>query len=255
MQTLLATVDFKLDSDHLVFAGDLVSKGPSSTAAVDIAMASQASCVRGNHEDRVLLAYRDLQIHHSLPPHPIDPSEVIRTGRPPDPGNPKKAKEAVTGIAVDEFTDNESFLSGDHVDQVLAKSFSKEQIKYLASCPVILDVGPIVGMGEVRVVHAGLVPGVSLHRQDPISVMQMRTIDLETHVPSHVNDGTPWTKVRVALVSTCVKSRSDSSVADADRSSDMEQISIFLTEERALHHHLRSRLEAWSSAWQIHEGH
>lgn len=176
-------MEFKLGSDHLIFAGDLVSRGPASSEAVDLAMASQATCVRGNHEDRVLLAYRDMQIHHSLPPHPIKVSEGTEAAYPPGPGT----------------KDGESFLSGDHVEQVLARSLSHEQVQYLASCPVILDVGPIQGLGEVRVVHAGLVPGVALQRQDPVSVMQMLTLDLATHVPSHVNDGTAWSKVRHAL--------------------------------------------------------
>lgn len=60
---------------------------------------------------------------------------------------------------------------------------------------MILDVGPVDGLGDVRVVHAGLVPGVSLQRQDPISVMHMRTLDLNSHVPSPVNDGMPWNKI------------------------------------------------------------
>ena len=204
MQTLLSRLDFQVGSDHLVFAGDLISKGPSSPAAVDFAIALQASCVRGNHEDRVLLAYRDMQIHHSLPPHPDHPSEGEEISYPPDPGNPNKAKEAEPDAKPDEDTDAQSFLSGDHVDQVLARSLSKQQVQYLASCPVILDIGPIKGLGEVRVVHAGLVPGVSLRRQDPISVMHMRTLNLETHVPSMVNDGTPWSKVRNDLSSMCL---------------------------------------------------
>lgn len=184
MQALLSKLKFKLGSDHLIFAGDLISRGPSSSETVDLAMASQATCVRGNHEDRVLLAYRDMQIHHSLPPHPIKVSEGTEAAYPPEPGN----------------TDRESFLSGDHVEQVLARSLSHEQVQYLASCPVILDIGLVQGLGEVRVVHAGLVPGIALGRQDPVSVMHMLTLDLETHVPSHVNDGIAWSKVRLALL-------------------------------------------------------
>ncbi len=191
MQALLSKLKFKLGSDHLIFAGDLISRGPSSSETIDLAMASQASCVRGNHEDRVLLAYRDMQIHHSLPPHPIKVSEGTEAAYPPEPG--PNAKPA-------ENKDGESFLSGDHVEQVLARSLSNEHVQYLASCPVILNIGPIQGLGEVRVVHAGLVPGVALRRQDPVSVMHMLTLDLATHVPSHVNDGTAWSKVRYALL-------------------------------------------------------
>lgn len=195
MEALLSEVDFKLGSDHLIFTGDLISKGPSSPEVVDLAMASHASCVRGNHEDRVLLAYRDMQAHDSLAPATDHGSHGKDVPPPPAPGNPNKAREAEPDAKVDETIDHESFTSGDHVNQQLARTFSEEQIGYLASCPVILDVGPIDGLGEVRVVHAGLVPGVSLQRQDPISVMHMRTLDLKSHVPSRVNDGFPWNKV------------------------------------------------------------
>jgi hypothetical protein len=55
--------------------------------------------------------------------------------------------------------------------------------------------GRVARMGEVVVVHAGLVPGLKLEGQDPVAVMNMRTVDLETHVPSERRDGMAWTKV------------------------------------------------------------
>jgi hypothetical protein len=48
-------------------------------------------------------------------------------------------------------------------------------------------------LGEVVVVHAGLTTGVSLRKQDPVSVMNMRTI--KHGVPSDKREGTVWTKV------------------------------------------------------------
>jgi hypothetical protein len=62
---------------------------------------------------------------------------------------------------------------------------------------VILRVGPIEGMGEVVVVHAGLVPGVDLENQDPSAAMNMRTLDPETRVPSSSASGTHWAEVSV----------------------------------------------------------
>ncbi|KAL8820085.1 MAG: hypothetical protein Q9191_007588 [Dirinaria sp. TL-2023a] len=194
LEALLSELDFKMGSDHLVFTGDLISKGPSSPAVVDLAIASHASCVRGNHEDRVLLAYRDLKTH-AVAPHTNYHFRGEEIPAPPHHGNPNKVREAEPDAKVDETIDGESFSSGDHVNQQLARALSGEQIEYLASCPVILDVGPVDGLGDVRVVHAGLVPGVSLQRQDPISVMHMRTLDLNSHVPSPVNDGMPWNKI------------------------------------------------------------
>jgi hypothetical protein len=43
-------------------------------------------------------------------------------------------------------------------------------------------------------VHAGLVPDTPLEKQDPFHVMNMRTIDLKTRIPSSSHTGTPWEK-------------------------------------------------------------
>jgi hypothetical protein len=92
--------------------------------------------------------------------------------------------------------DEESYSSSREArERALARSFSDEQAEWLSSCPVILDLGSVPGMGPVVVVHAGLVPDVELEKQDPSSVMTMRTIDLETHVPSPKKKGMNWAKV------------------------------------------------------------
>ena len=192
MENLLAEVQFEARTDHLIFAGDFVSKGPSSPAVLDLAMSAHASCVRGNHEDRVLLAYRDLYSHRLT-----REQRGEKAPSPPAAGMPEDMRQ---NVSEDEGADleEESFSQGDAVDRRLAQSFTKRQIDYLASCPVILDIGHIKHLGNVHVVHAGLVPGVRLERQDPMGVMHMRTIDLDTHVPSSSAKGTPWFKVRVS---------------------------------------------------------
>ena len=193
MENLLAEVQYEARTDHLVFAGDFISKGPSSSEVIDLAMSAHASCVRGNHEDRVLLTYRDLYSHRLTQEQR---GEVAPS--PPPSGMPEDMKQS---DSEDEGEDTGvvSFSHGDAVDRRLAEGFSKRQIDYLASCPVILNIGRIKGLGDVHVVHAGLVPGVRLERQDPMGVMHMRTIDLETHVPSSSAKGMPWFKVRIYL--------------------------------------------------------
>lgn len=189
VDNLLAELLYEARTDHLIFAGDFISKGPSSPSVVDFAMSAHASCVRGNHEDRVLLAYRDLYSHRLT---------QEQTGRkapsPPAAGMPEDMRQNDSEDE-SESLEEESFSHGDAVDRQLAESFTKRQTDYMASCPVILDIGQIKGLGDVRVVHAGLVPGVRLERQDPLGVMHMRTIDLDTHVPSSSAKGTPWFKV------------------------------------------------------------
>ena len=189
MDILLAEVQYEARTDHLVFAGDFISKGPSSPAVIDIAMSAHASCVRGNHEDRVLLTYRDLYSHRltqeqreqKTPSSPAAgmPQDMRQNDREDEGENPKE----------------DSYSNSDSVDRRLAEAFTKRQIDYMASCPVILNLGQIRGLGDVHVVHAGLVPGVRLERQDPMGVMHMRTIDLDSHVPSSSAKGMPWFKV------------------------------------------------------------
>lgn len=186
MVGLLTKVSYNAGHDHIIFAGDMISKGPSSASVIKLAMSMKASCVRGNHEDRVLLAHRDIN-SHSISLKSLKKEKL----NPPDPSSEKSGNPA----SGDGSLDAELFSHGNGIDRELAGSFSQKQIDYLASCPVILRLGQIRGMGEVHVVHAGLVPGVKLERQDPTGVMNMRTIDMETHVPSRGANGTPWNKV------------------------------------------------------------
>ena len=188
--SLLAKVQYEARSDHLIFAGDFISKGPSSPAVVDLAMSAHASCVRGNHEDRVLLAYRDMYSHRMTHEQKAQKSQKVPP--PPMPGMPE---DMLQNEPPEDIVGEESFEHGDLVDRRLAKSFTKRQIDYMAGCPVILDVGHVKGLGDVHVVHGGLIPGVRLEKQDPVGVMRMRTIDLDTYVPSGNTKGTAWFKV------------------------------------------------------------
>ena len=162
---LLDKVSFSAeDGDHLIFTGDLINKGPDSIGVVDLARELSASCVRGNHEDRVLLLRREMAATNTL--------------------------EGPDEVGSYFYTNRETR------ERALARSLNDEHAHWLDTCPVILDVGQIPGMGRVAVVHGGLVPGVELEKQDPLSVMTMRTIDLETHMPSPSSEGMNWAKVR-----------------------------------------------------------
>ncbi|KAJ5794914.1 Molybdenum cofactor biosynthesis MoeB [Penicillium paradoxum] len=163
LMLLLKKVSFdQKRGDHLIFVGDMINKGPDSAGVVDLAREHSASSVRGNHEDRILLLR----------------NEMVKSG----------TLAAAAG--------EESSLSSQERDErALARSLSDEQVQWLENCPVILNVGPVPKMGQVVVVHAGLVPGVELEKQDLLSVMTMRTIDLDTHVPSPKKKGMNWAKM------------------------------------------------------------
>jgi hypothetical protein len=159
LQALLKKVQFDPKKDHLVTTGDMIAKGPDSLGTVDLLREIGASCVRGNNEDRILLLAHDLN------------SSLLRHNGGSAGGNTSLEKSS-------------SPLSKPP-DESLSGSLNADQINYLQSCPVILKVGQVKALhGDVVVVHAGLVPGVPLDDQDPISVMTMRTIDLHSHTPS-----------------------------------------------------------------------
>ncbi|KAF2732090.1 Metallo-dependent phosphatase [Polyplosphaeria fusca] len=171
LERLLHKLSFDKHNDHLILLGDIVSKGPDSAGVVSLASLLSASCVRGNHEDKLLLSIA------------------------------KREKRLITPTALEiadttpyEDLEDEAQAQGNHKLRKLAKSMSKANIKWLKTCPVILHIGQVPHIGDMVAVHAGLVPGVSLDRQDPFQCMNMRTIDLDTRIPSETREHTPWTK-------------------------------------------------------------
>jgi hypothetical protein len=178
VQELLKKLDFDQRRDHLVFAGDMISKGPDSPSVVDLARSVGASCVRGNHEDRTLLALSSMR--GNLPPTPTAGRAV------PSSTGTREAKGS--NDMIDEFS------HGDDAHLRLALSLSPAQVDWLAECPCILHLGRLAGK-DWSVAHGGLVPGVDWERQDPFQVMNMRSIDLATRVPTEQRVGEPWYNV------------------------------------------------------------
>jgi len=174
LEALLVKVDFDEKHDHLILAGDMISKGPDSPGVVDLAMKLGATGIRGNHEDRIILTYDDMVADHISMDTP-GPSE-----------DRDKLQDALEEV---------SFSHGDYKDRALVRALGQKRIKWLKKCPVILRVGQLGSLGEVIVVHAGLAPNVELKKQDPFMVMNMRTI--KDGVPSDERDGTGWMKVRL----------------------------------------------------------
>ncbi|KAK0633236.1 Metallo-dependent phosphatase-like protein [Immersiella caudata] len=157
LQALLEKISFDHHhGDHLVFAGDIVTKGPDSAGVIKLAMDVGASGVRGNHDDNVLLAHKGLQKKKKKKQH-------------------RKKKKYHKSI------------DSKHVDhaRAVARSLSPKQIRWLSSLPIVLRIGQVTNAtsedmpwdaGEIVVVHAGLVPGVPLEEQDPWAMMNMRTL-------------------------------------------------------------------------------
>jgi Calcineurin-like phosphoesterase len=159
---LMQKVDFNPDTDHLVALGDVVNKGPDSLGVIDYLRAHNASCVRGNHEDTLLLMLNDVK------------SSSLRSADPDGHVGKPRDHDPLTK---------------------LIRGLTSSQISWLRSLPIILRIGNVKGIGDIVAVHGGLVPGIPLQSQDALSVMNMRSIDLRTHIPSklHEHKGSiPW---------------------------------------------------------------
>ncbi|KAJ9661025.1 hypothetical protein H2198_002184 [Neophaeococcomyces mojaviensis] len=171
LEALLHKSKYDPMKDHIIALGDVVKKGPKSREVVDYLMEQRASCVRGNQDDRILLAAKAV----------FEPSATSQTKGHDREHKRHPKKDPKTGKEREE--------------QELASSFAPEQLKWLAECPIILRVGELQPFGNIIAVHGGLVPGIALEHQNPYSVMNMRIIDVQTRAPSeeHFRDGSvPW---------------------------------------------------------------
>ncbi|KAF7544659.1 hypothetical protein G7Z17_g9777 [Cylindrodendrum hubeiense] len=140
LNELLKKTKFDPANDHLISVGDTVNKGPNSAEVVHRLMELKASAVRGNHEDRVLVAWAGV--------------------------NEQQGVEAYLD------SDFAAAQRGESLDVKTARSLNATQIEWLESLPVILTIEPM----SMYIVHAGLVPGLPLQQQDPWAVMNMRTM-------------------------------------------------------------------------------
>lgn len=169
LERLLAKLNFDTTRDHLVCAGDMISKGPDSIGVLDLLIQLGASAVRGNHEDGVLNAWKKLHRKSASWQQDIDSDSDVNGAVE---GRGKKQKH-----------------------KALAKQLKRKHVEWLEDLPLILKIGDIEGMGSLVVVHAGLMPGLKLKRQDPYIVMNIRTINLRKLIPSERHKGSVWAKV------------------------------------------------------------
>ncbi|RPA82002.1 Metallo-dependent phosphatase [Ascobolus immersus RN42] len=149
LRALLKKVNHDQSKDHIILLGDMITRGRKSLEVLNYAMSLNASCVRGNHEDRILL------LRKQIVKHPKSTHELERNSN-------QKLKAEIK----------------------LARKLTNEQTRWLEECPVILNINDVPGVGHVAAVHAGLRVGVPLAKQDPVQVMNMRSIDPTTGTPT-----------------------------------------------------------------------
>ncbi|KAI0552448.1 Metallo-dependent phosphatase [Xylaria curta] len=217
LEALLRKAEFSAArGDTVVFAGDMVNKGPDSAGVIELAMKIGAFGVRGNHEDRVLRAWEYLEdkkrakgegVESNSNSDDDDDEEEDENGIITDAKDTESEEIQNSGSEGSEGEEEEEDASHDkkhkeknhkkkkgkkdkkknkkkghkhkphHRDIVTAKSLKPEHRAWLSQLPLILRIGDLgPRYGEVLVVHAGLVPGIPLESQDPEAVMTMRTI-------------------------------------------------------------------------------
>ncbi|KAL2269581.1 hypothetical protein VTJ83DRAFT_1765 [Remersonia thermophila] len=176
LQALLRRIGFdSRQGDHLVLAGDIVTKGPDSRGVVQLAMDLGASAVRGNQDDRVLAAAREMRRLG------LDEKGEREDDAEHDDNDDNDDDENEDEDEDDERLDVDARRRV-HLRKV-ARSLSRAQLAWLRSRPLILRIGPLPdasaapwNASTIAVVHAGLVPGVPLEKQDPWAVMNMRSL-------------------------------------------------------------------------------
>ncbi|TLD22319.1 hypothetical protein PspLS_07720 [Pyricularia sp. CBS 133598] len=181
LEALLKKVKFEREQgDHLVLVGDMVNKGPDSAGVIDLAMKLRASAVRGNNEDRVILAHHSMK-NKAVPGTDGDDGPAAFGVSAEADVHEEVDKDAPLSFALPEpatdTLEQNPFSHGDQSDRTTVYSLSPSQLNWLSNLPVILRVGTIreSPFANLVVVHAGLVPGVELKMQDPWAVMNMRT--------------------------------------------------------------------------------
>ncbi|KAI1378951.1 Metallo-dependent phosphatase [Hypoxylon crocopeplum] len=221
LNALLAKVGYSgARGDEVIFTGDMINKGPNSAGVVDRAMAIGARGVRGNHEDRVLRAWARAQKNKKK-------SKKTKHGRNSAVEVDGREQEQEVEVAVEEEQEEEEDVEAQHLskseraDRATAASLTRAQLSWLAALPVILRIGAVSPYyGDVVVVHAGLVPGIPLKKQDAWAAMNMRTLispffsdssppPSDAHLdslrksphltPSEGREGRPWASLWNAL--------------------------------------------------------
>ncbi|RHZ75627.1 hypothetical protein Glove_212g13 [Diversispora epigaea] len=167
LQDLLKLINYDKTNDHLVFVGDLVAKGPNSIEVVkyikNLSEKGDVSCVRGNHDHKVLRLKVFLNAFDS---------------------NNIKLDEYAYYKILEELN-----VKQEHLD--LARNIDEVSYEFLLSCPIVIEIPE----ESLYVVHAGLLPNVPIEEQDPDDIMTMRNIKSNGQPTDKKKTGKPWTDI------------------------------------------------------------
>eukprot|EP00484_Ammonia_sp_Unknown_P028599 CAMPEP_0197037430 /NCGR_PEP_ID=MMETSP1384-20130603/14645_1 /TAXON_ID=29189 /ORGANISM="Ammonia sp." /LENGTH=324 /DNA_ID=CAMNT_0042467735 /DNA_START=42 /DNA_END=1016 /DNA_ORIENTATION=- len=154
LRLLLNKIGHDPKRDELYFVGDIVAKGPKSNECVDLVQNTPRTySILGNHDYEVLRVGKACNI---IPSHIKIPT-----------------------FSFSQYVARDPLSMTNH--QRCAEHISQSNIEYLASMPLYLQPHP-----KLRVVHAGIIPNVSMDKQDAWNLMNIRNI-IEKPTPKHTD--------------------------------------------------------------------
>ncbi|KAG0274958.1 hypothetical protein BGZ95_009315 [Linnemannia exigua] len=188
LNNFLKKVSFDAAQDEIIFAGDMVAKGPQSLEVIDKAIELKARCVRGNHDDKVLRWKSYLDSLNPRQKIALDLDSMMRPKvRSEDEDGPEYDAEApeISPRAQKRSIPGDLVENSEHHE--IAKKMTKAQYNYLVSCPLILTIPKELAARKIpiHVVHAGIDPSDKLSKQLPWVLVNVRNI---------LKDGTPSRK-------------------------------------------------------------
>ncbi|GAB7348729.1 hypothetical protein MBLNU459_g7466t1 [Dothideomycetes sp. NU459] len=241
---LLEKVNFDTRTDHLIAVGDVVAKGPDSPGVIDTLISLNASSVRGNHEDRILVSAKSRRKENTEEANEEDEKEEDEEVETVEEEEEEEEEEdnddnddspdaSASGKKSKNKKKNKKNKGAGLKGPALLPYLKNRHLAYLRSLPLIIHIPALTPpptpappttteeddldteedlvtqrkpsrkpaqsktiATDINVVHGGLVPSVPLRRQDPFSVMHMRSMSPSTHVPSERRDrGLPWERI------------------------------------------------------------
>lgn len=153
---LLNTVSYDKKFDRLIFAGDLVDRGPDSAGVIQFAIENDVEVTIGNHDDKYI-RYR----RHE------------RSGRK----NPIELRSEKANVW---------------------RTLTDEHLSFLESQPCYIHIPEY----NCMVVHAGVLPGKPIDKQERETYLFVRYVNRETHKKIHMGpnfsapeNGIHWTEL------------------------------------------------------------
>lgn len=165
LKQLLHSISYDGGSeDKVVLLGDFIDKGPNSIEVLDFAISNNIGCVLGNHELEILKRYSQIRAVNT-PAFHLSQNETDES----------------SSVDISEHYNFDEMMK-------IAKKLTPDHIQYLASCPVIMPLGPVahyINKKQTKndatpalgvAVHGGLIWSKKFEDQDPIEVLTMRNL-------------------------------------------------------------------------------